>query len=139
MKSDTDVREISLNVDGLPPAKDGADSIFDSEHGHHCRVVGLLEEAKQALGDSQWDPTESRPIGLELVMIEPPGGILGDAINYLGGVADVLKEYRINVDLSHLGDLAKATLYHDDKQIAEVRYSVEHGNAPCYRVRVWVL
>ena len=138
MKSDTDVREISLNVDGLPPMKDGANSIFNPKHRHHCRVVDLLQKAKQALGDSQWDPTESGPIGLDLV-ISAPGSIQGDATNFLGGVADVLQESRINADLSHLGDLAEATLYRDDKQIAEVRYSVKRGDAPCYRVRVWVL
>ena len=139
MKSDTDVRELSLIVEGLPPAKDGANSIFNAKHGHHCRVVELLRMAKQALADSHWDTTERRRIGLELVMSEAQGGIPGDAINYLGGIADVLQANRTNVDLSHLGDLGQATLYYDDKQIAEVRYSVERGDTLCYRVRVWVL
>ena len=136
MQQDSDVEEISLIVEGLPPAKDGANSIFNAKHGHHPRVVNLLRAAKQTLVESHWNPTEGRRIGLELVTSD---GLPGDAINYLGGVADVLQVARINVDLSHLGDLAKATLYYDDKQIAEVRYSVESGDATCYRVRVWVL
>lgn len=135
MKPSTDVREISLTVTDWPPAKDGAISIFNPKHPHHSRVVDLLQKAKQALDDSQWDPTESRPIGLELV-ISTPGGIPGDATNYLGGVADVLHASRSD---EYLGDLAKVTLYRDDGQIEEVRYYVERGDAPCYRVRVWVL
>lgn len=138
MKQDTDVNEISLNVGGLPPAKDGANSIFNQKHRHHSRVVDLLREARQTLDDSHWNPTEGRRIGLEFVMAETPGGIPGDAINYLGGVTDVLQACRPR-DISHLEDLAKAALYYNDKQIAEVRYSVERGDAPRYRVRVWVL
>lgn len=136
MKPDTDVREISLIVESSPPAKDGANSIFNQKHSHHPRVVNLMRAAKQSLDDSDWNPTEKRRIGLELVT---PDGLRGDAINYLGGVADVLQADRSNVDLSHLGDLAKATLYYNDKQIAEVRYSVDHGDTPYYYVRVWVL
>ena len=135
MKPSTDVREISLTVMGWPPMKDGASSIFNPKHRHYDRVVSLLQKAKQALGDSQWDPTESRPIGLELV-ISAQGGILGDATNYLGGVADVLHASRSD---EYLGDLAKVTLYRDDGQIEEVRYYVKRGDAPSYRVRVWVL
>ena len=107
MKPNTEVREVSLIVEGLPPAKDGANSIFNAEHGHHPRVVDLLQEAQQALADSHWNPTERGRIGLELVMAETSSGIPGDAINYLGGVADVLQANRRGADLSHLGDLAK--------------------------------
>lgn len=138
MKQDTDVREISLIVEGYPPAKDPGLSILNKKHKHHCHVVDLLRAAKQTLENSDWNPSEGRRIGLELVMVETPRGIPGDAINYLGGTADVLQACR-SKDLSHLGDLAKAALYNNDKQIAEVRYSVERGDAPSYRVRVWLL
>ena len=139
MSLDTDPREIRLGVAGWPPAKDGANSILNQKHQHHPRVVDLMRKAKQALAGSRWDPLERAKIGLELVVAEAPGGIPGDAINYLGGVADVLQAHRRNIDLQHLGDLAKATLFYDDKQVTEVRYLAERGDVPCYRVRVWVL
>ena len=138
MKPGTDVREISVSVMGLPPAKDGGFSIFHQKHSRHSLVVELLSKAEKALTDSHWNPVETRKIGLELV-VETPGDIPGDAINYLGGVADVLQSIRVNVDLSHLGGLAEATFYRNDKQIAEVRYSVEYCETRRYRVRVWLL
>ena len=87
----------------------------------------------------KWNRTENRDIGLELVMTDTVAGLPGDAINYLGGVSDVLQVDRRNVHLAHLGDLAHATLYYNDNQIRQVRYSVERGDALGYRVRVWVL
>ena len=121
----------------MAPAKDGANSIFNRNHGNFRRVIDLRTKVEQALGNSLWSPTEKRPVGLELVVVaESPDVIPGDATNYLGGVADVLQ---VNVSQSHLGELARATLYSDDSQIQEVRYSVERGDAPGYRVRVWVL
>lgn len=68
-----------------------------------------------------------------------PDAIPGDATNYLGGVADVLQANRVNADLSHLGDLAQASLYYDDRRIREIRYTVELGDATHYRLHVWVL
>ena len=138
MKLDPNAREISLSVADWPPAKDGANSIFNPKHPHRPRVVALLGKAKQALADSSWDSLERAPIGLELVIVGTPGGLPGDVDNYLGGVADVLQANK-RADVSHLGDLAQATLYYDDKQIAEVRCFVDRGDAPCYRVRVWAL
>ena len=131
--------EINLIVDGSPPAKDSGLSIFNQKHSRHPLVITLLRKAQQALGNSQWNPKERRSVGLEVIAVEASDGFRGDAINYLGGVADVLQANRSNVSLSHLGDLARASLYYDDCQIREVRYSVEQGNCQGYRVRVWVL
>ena len=89
--------------------------------------------------NSHWNPNERRSVGLEVVVVEASDSFRGDAINYLGGVADVLQANRRNANLSHLGDLAQASLYYDDRQIREVRYSVEEGDFQGYRVRVWVL
>jgi hypothetical protein len=61
-----------------------------------------------------------------------------DATNALGGVGDVLQGRRSNVDFSHLGELAAASLFDDDKQIREVSYREEPGGAG-YRVRLWSL
>ena len=132
------VQEIRLVVAGLPPAKDGSKSIFNRNHGHHSRVIDLLYSVKEALGSAQWTPLESRHIGLELV-VQTPDNFREDGLNLLGGVADVLQANRRGADLSHLPDLAQASLYYDDKQIQEARYSVESGGIAEYRVRVWVL
>ena len=133
------MKEICLTVAGLPPPKDGGDSIFSVRHRNHGRVVELLREAERALEGAQWDRDEREPVGLELVVVEGPGGFRGDGLNFLGGVADVLQSNRRGANLSHLGDLALVSLYRDDVQVREVRYSVEGGDVHRYRVRVWLL
>ena len=132
--------EICFSVEGLPPKKNEATSLFSTRHGDRHNVAELLRKAEQSLNRSSWNPTEARPVGLELVVIaQGPDAIPGDATNYLGGVADVLQANRINADLSHLGGLANVSLYHDDRQIREVRYSVKDADALGYRVRIWIL
>lgn len=134
------MQEIHLAAEGWPPAKNEALSIFNPAHTQRDRVLRLLEAARQALSETLWDRDESRSIGLELVVIESgTDPALADATNSLGGVGDVLQSNRRNADLSHFGDAAHASLYADDRQIREVRYSVERGDAPGYRVRIWVL
>ena len=135
---------IEFDVDGWPPAKSEALSIFRPTHRSAPSVRTLLEAAQAAMLDSEWPPREQRRIGLELVVVEPSGKPAGrndraDATNYLGGVADVLQADRMNADLSHLGRLAEVALYKDDRQIREVRYREESGSGPRYRVRLWVL
>lgn len=132
--------EIHVAAEGWPPAKNEALSIFNREHGQRDRVLRLLEAAGRALQGSPWDRDEPRSIGLELVVIESATDRApADATNYLGGVADVLQSNRRNADLSHFGGAASISLYADDRQIREVRYSVERGDVPSYRVRIWVL
>ena len=138
MKLDTNAREISLSVADWPPAKDGGCSIFNPKHRHHARVVDLPRQAKRALADSRWNPREKAPIGLELVIFAPPGGLPGDVDNYFSGVADVLKAIRLN-ESSYLADLARVSFYIDDQQIEEMRCYVDRDDGPSYRVRVWVL
>ena len=138
-RGDDALKEICLTVAGLPPPKDGGYSIFNVHHRNHCRVVELLREAERALEGAQWDRDERGPVGLDLVVVEGPGGFRGDGLNFLGGVADVLQSNRPGADLPHLGDLALASLYRDDVQVREARYSVEGGDVPHYRVRVWLL
>ena len=131
---------IRLTVDGWPPAKSEARSMFAEGHRHRHCVRALLEAAAEALAGSQWDPGERRPIGLDLVVVESAtGSPPSDATNLLGGVADVLQANRVNADLSHLGKLTAVSLYADDRQIREARYSVERGDRTGYRVCVRVL
>ena len=133
------MKEIRLPVEGLPPPKDGGNSIFNEGHRNHGRVVELLRAAERALEGAEWDLEESGPVGLELVVVETPGGFRGDGLNFLGGVADVLQAKRPGADLSHLGSLARVSLYRNDVQVRDARYSVESGDVSQYRVRVWLL
>ena len=132
------MEEIRLVAAGLPPAKDGGNSIFNKNHGHHGRGTDLLRKAKEVLGNAQWNPIERRHIGLEVV-VQTPDDFREDGLNLLGGVTDVLQRNRRGADLSHVEDLAQVSLYHDDKQIREARYSVEGGDVTEYSVRIWVL
>ena len=134
MNPDTNAREIHIKVADYPPRKNGANSIFNSEHPDHDRVVKLLQKAKHALTSSRWNPQERAPIDLELIV----NGVSGDLDNNLGGVADVLKASRTN-NSPHLADLAETSLYDDDNQIEELRCSVGRGDTLSYSVRVWVL
>ncbi len=132
-----ELRAISLTVEGWPPAKDGASSIFKRKHSHYHRVIELRRSIRQALDESLWDRNEKRAIGLELTIIaEKRYDIPGDATNYLGGVADVLQA---DVDQSELGNLAQESLYTNDRQIQEIRYSVDQGGSCGYRVKIWLL
>ena len=132
--------EIALTVEGCPPAKSEAKSIFSKGHPHHSRAIDLLREMKRALADSpHWDRTETRSVGLELAIVETRGQVCqSDATNFLGGVADTLQANRYKGgDVPR--DFASVSLFRDDRQIREVRYSVESGDALGYRLRVWVL
>ena len=71
-----DMTKISLSVEGWPPKKNTAKSLFAEGHPDSLCVINLLRKVKQALGDSEWNPTERRQIGLELVMAETPDGFL---------------------------------------------------------------
>jgi len=113
--------------------------MFGQSHPHRPRVLALLQATQSALRTEAWNSLEKRPIGLEVVVVAPGTSPPSDATNFLGGVADVLQANRINADLSHLGEVASASLYHDDRQIQEVWYSVEAGDEPGYRVRVGLL
>ena len=132
--------EITLTVAGCPPAKSEAKSIFSQGHPHHSRAIDLLREMKRALANNpRWDRTETRSVGLELVIVETRGQVCqSDATNFLGGAADTLQANRYKGgDVPR--EFAPVSLFRDDGQIREVRYSVESGDALSYRLRVWVL
>jgi hypothetical protein len=44
-------------------------------------------------------------IVMDVVLYAPPGGVRGDATNYLGGIADVLKYKPQRFAVGHLGSL----------------------------------
>jgi hypothetical protein len=131
------VREISLSVDGFPPAKNEALSMLGAAHSHAPRVLALLEAARRAAGQ-EFLPFEG-PIGLDLELHAPPDRDPWDATNYLGGVGDVLELKTRRGALAHLGDLARVGLYLNDRQIREVRYRQVPAAKATYRVRIWEL
>ena len=133
--------EIVIEVQGLPPAKSEAQSIFGKSHSHSDRVVTLLRQVNKTIVKSSWDRNEKRSVGLEVLVSDTSlGSPPMDATNILGGVADVLQSDRPrNTDSTHLENMRAVSLYKNDRQIREVRFSVKRDNVPSYRVRVWVL
>ncbi len=132
-------REVTLNVSGWPPAKNGAKSILAPGHTHADRVANLLREAQRATGEAGGAGLfNDRPVGLEMTVMspnEPPA----DATNFLGGVGDVLEAKSRRGALEHLGTLANVGLYENDRQIHEVRYRWRRGPQVAYVVRLWEL
>jgi hypothetical protein len=133
---------IAFDVSGYPPAKGEALSILGEAHAHAPRVRVLLEAAHSATenSDGTGTPLGSSPIGMGLVLRCPRDGKRSDATNYLGGIADVLedKAHRAG-QLDHLGDLARVSLYDNDRQIEEVFYRWEQSQAPSYSLTLWWL
>ena len=129
--------EIVVEVQSLPPAKDGALSIFGASHSHGPRVRALLEAAQQALKEQPGlVPIKDGPVALEVALYAPPGGVPGDATNYLGGIADVLEQKAHRVAIDHLGELALVWLYGNDSQIKQVSYKEVAADRVEYRVTV---
>jgi hypothetical protein len=131
--------EIILEVEGFPPAKNEALSMFGEKHSHASRVLQLLREASIAMDRTGFQPLLG-PVGLDVVVRTPAEKDPWDATNYLGGIADILQEKKnIRISLEHLGDLVHVALYRNDRQIREVHYRQEGGESPAYRVRIWSL
>jgi len=130
-------QEIRFEVEGRPPAKNGAPSIFASQHGHTPRVRALLRAARDEAQRRRFQGFGPVPIGLELRVACGRDRERSDATNYLGGVGDVLEDKARRKNLAHLGDLASFGLYSDDGQIEEVRFSWEPSETPSYTVRLW--
>jgi hypothetical protein len=131
---DCSVQDVSIEVAGLPPAKNEAKSMLASGHVYSERVLALLSAVQSAVeGDSIRFPEES--LALDLVLVSPTAPP-SDATNYLGGVADVLEDKTHRGDLSHLGSLADVALYGNDRQLHEVSFRWEAGPTVGYRLRV---
>jgi len=132
-------REVTLRVDGWPPAKNEAKSLLSAGHSHADRVIKLLEAAQQAsVNHSVAVLYGSRPIGLELT-VSSPAEPTADATNFLGGVGDVLEVRDRRGLLEHLGDLANVGLYDNDRQIHEVYYRWRQAPVVAYVVKLWEL
>lgn len=130
--------QITLQVQGDPPIKDGANSVFGPKHRQGPRMLALLEAARQALAEQpEFMPVRNGSVALEVEVYAPPSGAPDDATNYLGGIADVLEEkesHRVAID--HLGALASVWLYWRDTQIKQVSYREVASDRMAYRVTV---
>jgi hypothetical protein len=128
-----------MEVVGLPPAKDQSMSVMGAKHQHLDRVILLLKAAQAKIETSGFSVL-SGPVGLEVVLSVPPGNNPWDAINYLGGIADVLEvKSKREPEIKHLGELAHTALYENDRQIREVHYCQRTAPQSKYSVRVWAL
>lgn len=130
--------QLVFRVDGWPPAKSEAKSLFAKDHPHAERVAALLRATVAALaGSPDWERLGTLPIALSLTLLAPKGTEPpSDATNYLGGVADILQGQRTNVDLSHLGELSEVSLYANDRQLVELSFGIEPAAAIGYELRV---
>jgi len=131
-------RQVTFDVAGYPPAKDGALSIFGVGHSHAPRVRLLLEAARRACQEQAFVPVDTTVVALDVVVRghgQPPG----DATNYVGGIGDVLEDKVSRTSLDHLGDLATVRLFRNDRQIRQVSYREEAANETGYSVTVRVL
>ena len=73
------MKVVSLTVVGWPPQKSEAKSSFSKGNPNRDCVANLLRSVKQPLGDSKWNQTTKRIVGLELVVLasgpdKTPGG-----------------------------------------------------------------
>jgi hypothetical protein len=135
--NDRAVDSIRFEVQGKPPLKGEAISVFNPKHGQAERIHTLLQAAQLACLEQGFAPIEDRGVALEVITRSPAG----DAANIVGGIADVLenkpiRSHRSSID--HLGDLATVWLYQDDKQIKQIIYREEPGESS-YTVTVRAL
>lgn len=75
------------------------------------------------------------PVSWRWSLRRPSGGNPADAINYLGGIADVLENKSHRGTLDHLG-LAVVGLYANDHQIKQISYRELADNNVSYTVTV---
>jgi hypothetical protein len=118
---------IEFNVTGWPPIQNEAKSLFAAGHAHRDRVERLLRAAAAAAEETSWVRVGADTnISLDVVVRSPTPRPPADAINFLGGIGDVLQGRIVspNLDLSHLGALAAVALFDDDRQIQRITYRV---------------
>jgi hypothetical protein len=116
-RAETDRPTIVVHVEGLPPIKNEALSLFGAAHPQRERVQRLLTAVAEAVGKTRW-VVVTGDVALDVVVRSPTPRSAGDATNFLGGIADVLqvRKTKQGVDLYHLGELAACALFADERQ-----------------------
>lgn len=134
---DTRALALSFEVNGLPPVRTEALSIFAAGHRQATRVRALLEAALAAAQRTGWTPLAG-PVEVDLTLRCPPGHRTSDATTLLGGVCAVLQDKKraANIGLAHLGALVDVALYLDDRQIRRLTYREEPAENMSYEVRI---
>jgi hypothetical protein len=83
---------IEFNVTGWPPIQNEAKSLFAAGHAHRDRVERLLRAAAAAAEETSWVRVGADTnISLDVVVRSPTPRPPADAINFLGGIGDVLQ------------------------------------------------
>jgi hypothetical protein len=130
--------QITFQVEGLPPAKNEASSLFAQRHPHAGRALTLLSAAKRAIEMAQWETT-TVPLALDVILVAPTAAVLSDCTNYLGGIADVLEVKAHRTGIDHIGDLREVALYTNDRQLCDVRFRRQSGAPVRYSVTLRTL
>ncbi|GAA3735164.1 hypothetical protein GCM10022225_17160 [Plantactinospora mayteni] len=128
---------LSFEVNGPPPVRTEALSIFAAGHRQAARVRTLLQAACAAAQRSGWTAL-TEPVALEIVLRSPPGRRTSDAATLIGGIGAVLQDKKraADIGLAHLGVLADVALYVDDRQVQQISYREEPAEEMSYVVRV---
>lgn len=124
---------VEIGVPGLPPAKGVHQSPLHVENRHVDRARTLLEALARVI------PHEFVPlrcaVALDVTLYSPLRCPPGDALNFLGGIGDVLQRKQLDL-AGHMGSLADLAPYDDDRQIRRVRFDQRTAAVLSYVVRV---
>ena len=131
--------DFTVRVEGRPPPKSEALSIFAVGGRYEKRVRDLLEATRDEMERRGFSGFGDARLRMEVEVHTGPGEPPWDATNYLGGITDVLegKDKRRKAhpgSIDHLGELAEFGLYDDDRQIKEIFYREVEGGIAAYTV-----
>jgi hypothetical protein len=137
------VSDITVEVDGFPPARSEALSVLAAGHAHAMRVKQLLQATQQKLAEAAFQLLDG-PVGIEITVQAPEDRDPWLATHYIAGITEILQakahlrnQQRIRVDLPD--PLLAVGLYRNDRQIREIRFRQIAATVPRYRVHVWGL
>lgn len=130
---------ITIRVEGRPPPKSEAKSVFAPGGRYEPRVIALLEAARHEMKRLGYEGYGSANLRLDVEVHTGPGEPPWDATNYLGGICDVLENKAKRSiaqpgSVDHLNELAQVGLYQDDRQIKEINYREVEGSKNQYVV-----
>ncbi len=133
--------EITIEVDGFPPAKTDTNPLLGAAHPHNVRVKQLLLMAQQQIAQQLFQQLDGH-VGLELALQAPEDKDSFAGPAYIAGVVEVLQgkahlknQGRIRVDVP--APMLDVNCFRYDRQLCDIRFRFEVGKVPHYRVRVW--
>jgi hypothetical protein len=131
----------TIRVEGRPPPKSEAKSIFARGGKYEPRVRALLQAALDEMQRLSFGGFGDARLRMEVDLHTGPGEPPWDATNYLGGITDVLESKAKRKvaqpgSVDHLEELAEFGLFDDDRQIKEIAYREVDGDEAHYSVRL---